>query len=221
MKENISLSKGERQLLMRLENLGTRAAGMSINEISEELCFSTATISRLIKKLGYSNIKEYKRFLFNEHLISTDTNERINEINKLKYKRSIIDSANNILMSDKIYLVNDDELDSLVIGLNIRKFEVILVPFEYLLANEIEDDDIIMIYTTKNDYYNELKTKFRHNRFIILNNIDKTYDCQESTIIVNSFLIENKINQTQFKKIHISSQEILMEIDKRLQTLFM
>lgn len=54
---------GEKDCLQRLQSLQTRVLTMSINEISEEVHYSPATINRVLKKLGYSNIKAYKKYM--------------------------------------------------------------------------------------------------------------------------------------------------------------
>src|SRR5699024_12449585 len=90
-----SLSETERHLLKYIHEHLEEIANMSIVKLSENANVSTATIVRLMKKIGYDG---YTAFKYNVHdkLGHSDTHNELNDID-LEIKQAIIKNENEVV----------------------------------------------------------------------------------------------------------------------------
>ncbi|MGL4590128.1 MAG: MurR/RpiR family transcriptional regulator [Mycoplasmatales bacterium] len=92
MEFETKLTKAEKQCLQKINTLGPKLIKMTIYDLCTETMYSTATINRLIKKIGFHSFKEYKYFI-GEHLFDT---------NNYDYKQILI----NLYSEDMNYALN-------------------------------------------------------------------------------------------------------------------
>lgn len=107
-----SLTLSEKNCFGKLEALGDNVTVYNLHDLSEYCSVSTTTVNRTLKKMGYSNLKQYKLEMhkLNDNIIRNDNhitnfeNKVINLINAFNNSliEELIDSLNK---SDKIYIV--------------------------------------------------------------------------------------------------------------------
>lgn len=152
----IDLTRGEKDCFERLQELDNEIYTLSIHEIAEHVHYSPATINRLMKKLGYNSIKEYKYNLF------FTSNPMQEEADYLDILHTVIDSnydqqfsviQNWLEASKKVHVVGLDASNSVAIsifrGLGMHGYEADLyssggIFYAYATEN-VSDSDLIFV----------------------------------------------------------------------------
>lgn len=102
-----NLNEKEKYYFQQIEYYSTEIPTLSINELAERIYSSPASLSRLVKKLGYDNFKEFKNSFItqNRHEYSGTLREHVNKILDL-YPQVIDDCLIDLIhTSHKIYII--------------------------------------------------------------------------------------------------------------------
>ncbi len=101
------LSKSEKKVFNSLEKLDYKILNMTLEDISNYCCVSTATINRTIKKLNFKNLKSFKEY------VTYNIENRIENLPKSKYYSTLYgllnfdnynyDSIKTVVKDIKIY----------------------------------------------------------------------------------------------------------------------
>lgn len=161
----VDLTKGEKDCFKRLQQLHSEVVTLGIQEIANRVHYSPATINRLMKKLGYNSIKEYKQSVF----FTADTLDQDDDY--LSSLHSILDTNYNFQFkvildwlehSNRIHVVGLDASSSVAIslfrGLGMHGYQTDLYSsggIFYAYATEsVADGDLIFICSYScSDYY--------------------------------------------------------------------
>lgn len=155
------LTTGEKECLRRLVEIQNIIISLSIEEISAEVHYSPATINRVIKKLGYKNIKEYKQknYLMNQKVSYSSTRDESVYYQKL---HQLIDTNfdhqfDQVMMwlkdYDKVHIVGIEASATLAITLNHGFMYIGYTTdcylhrglFEAYVSNGAKDGDIVIV----------------------------------------------------------------------------
>ncbi len=123
-----SLSKSEKKCFNDFEELNYQILVMTLNDLSDYCCVSTATINRTINKLGFNNLKAYKKYIkdnlfepvndFNQNAKENILNEIMNINN---YDEKGIKSVINIIKNaPKIYVIGFGFTSSIALELSLN-----------------------------------------------------------------------------------------------------
>ncbi len=98
-----TLTLSEKICFGKIESLSFEILHFTLEELAEYCQVSTATINRTLKKIGYKNLKEYKKTL----PIDRESNQVSNFENQLidLIKHHSSDITNDILEASKVYIV--------------------------------------------------------------------------------------------------------------------
>lgn len=134
-----TLTQSELSILQYIDNHSTEVLNMSIQELSDKVFFSTATILRLCKKMKFSGYSELKFALKN----STPSEDLITNIptkaeNVLSDLYSQVENTSRLLDTKNIdlvvnYLLSNKKIHLFSTGITIMVFEYMQ---RYLLATE-------------------------------------------------------------------------------------
>lgn len=160
----INLTKGEKDCFRRLQLLESNILNMNIQEIADTVHYSPATINRLIKKLGYDNIKAYKRNLFFSTNIANadDYYNILHNIINTNYDTSFKFILECLKQATRIHVVGLDASNSVAIslfrGLSMNGYESDLYSsggiFNAYASENATDGDVIFICSYScSDYY--------------------------------------------------------------------
>lgn len=142
---------------------------LSIQQLSDTICLSTATILRLCKKLNFSGFSELKYILKNQIVQENKNNEAAQTIDKTihSYYQTIentgrlidskaMDRAVNYLLSDKnIHLyssglssVSMSYMERFLLSVGRKSKYYSTAPLAYRMAGKMNCDDILFIAST-------------------------------------------------------------------------
>ncbi len=151
----INLTKGEKDCFKRLQEINN-VYTLSIHEIAEFVHYSPATINRLMRKLGYNSIKEYKNHQFlssNEEHGEADYLQALHNIIDCNFDQEFAIISNWLQTPENIHVVGLDASNSVAIsifrGLSILGYKADLcssggIFYAYATEN-VSDDDLIII----------------------------------------------------------------------------
>jgi len=129
-----SLSEAERHLLKYIHEHLEKIANMSIVTLSEQANVSTATIVRLMKKIGYDG---YTAFKYNVHdkLGHSDTHNELNDID-LEIKQAIIKNENEVVKTIQMLSIGTIE-DAIQKIYDSEKIYLFARGFSEMIASEM------------------------------------------------------------------------------------
>ncbi len=123
-----SLSKSEKKCFNDFEELNYQILVMTLEDLSNYCCVSTATINRTINKLGFNNLKSYKEYV-KDNLFEPQKNINKNEketilseiMNVNNYDEHKINSVVNIInKAQKIYVIGFGFTASIALELSLN-----------------------------------------------------------------------------------------------------
>ncbi|WOO87922.1 hypothetical protein RZE82_03055 [Mollicutes bacterium LVI A0039] len=219
------LTKGEKYCNLKLQSLGTEILSLNINQISDLTTYSTATINRLIKKLGFNNIKEYKLYVSKQNPSQHETTYiediirlyQANHTKELEQIKNLINQANVIHVVGKGVLIGP--VNELRFGLIKLGYRVVYEnDLSYIVGNETntfsEDDLVIFLSRLGSDDHMKLVAKHvcDVNPTILLTS------SPENTLIENMdlvYLLEKKDEKYEFcNAISLGVYKILSFLEK-------
>lgn len=219
--ENLTIS--EKKCYNAIENLGPELKTYSITKFCNENFVSTATVNRLIKKLGFTNFKNFKESLeyypIELNSVATIINFFIEKIPNLMVEQI----ANKINNTQKIYIVSFGLSSSIGAefsnNLNILGFNSISILEDEILfsaLNHCKKNDVIIYISQMGNDINMLITaeKYKNNFHQILISCNKeaklSHHVNES-LIIDDNLLNHNINTRVF--LNILTLHILCSID--------
>lgn len=156
---NIDLNKLnllEKQIFETLTELSKSSQDITINQAAEACHCSMSKISKFVKKLGFSNYKQYVEFLYGKEPPRRGTPR---ELERIKY---FIDDFETALVDEFIGLMNSHE-KIILFGYgpsficaqyfeyklrNVTNKTVIAVPDEISVENSIDGQSLLVIFST-------------------------------------------------------------------------
>lgn len=207
MNVNKNLTKGEKHCLIRIERMGLKIANKSITDLSEEVCYSTATITRLVRKLGYKDLKDYRDSVVDFYtVVSSDT--YVNKVSLIKcaeFKHCIKLSAIEIILAETIYIIDDNEqLLNLIVALNIRDLNVKKLKSSELEKIKLKKDIVVVSTENLEDLYDIKQVLFT---------TESSINNSENKIVLHTTHLSNEISCSN---LIIAIHYLIEEIDIKL-----
>lgn len=160
------LTMGEKDCLRRLELIQEDIAGMSVEELSATVHYSHATINRLVKKLGYKNIKSYKLHQIKNMKISFASEEKylkkLHELLECTFEEQFQIICTLIKEANQIHVVGLDTSNSPAItlfrGFAMHEYNVDLYSsgglfHAYASESSLSGDLVFICSYSCSDYY--------------------------------------------------------------------
>lgn len=147
------LNEKEKYYFQKIEYYSSEIPAMTINELAEKIHTSPASLSRLVKKLGYINFKEFKISFVrqNIHEYNGPLREHMSKI--LDFYPKIIDDCllQHIQVAKKIYIVafgdsvgTAQELAVTLMKLEYKISRLFDSDFMYEMTSRINHSDLII-----------------------------------------------------------------------------
>lgn len=153
------LNSKEKYYFQQIEYHSSEIPKMSINELAERIYTSPASLSRLVKKLGYNSYKEFKYSFVTNTRLPSNSSELKEHIDNLFETLPII--VDNCLIpaieeANRIYIVSfgnssglGKELSLTLCSLNYTVFKIYDGDFLEEVYSNIRNDDIVIYISYK------------------------------------------------------------------------
>lgn len=224
------LTRGEQHCILVIEKIGFQITTMSINEISQVTNYSPATINRLVKKLGFKNIIEYKQYVsskYQSNLDLSDFSKQLSSLYNIKYDIEFLELSKQVENASIIHIIAKEisrgPAYELAIALDDKGYSVMLhekckmLVFNATKVIKKKDILIIISYSGVDEEINTIAQQVKNHTFTALFTvIDNNPMIDKDILVIRSQYPYANATYKLGIPLSILIHQFLMFLDKKL-----